>query len=86
MIRKFDIVKGQREYTVLLTMQMEYCVSGSGVFTVEVLDGDKEVYGLILRDNHIVLPKFSRNCTLRLKAWDLASFTIFVSDHRLIGE
>jgi hypothetical protein len=86
MIRKFDIVKGQREYTVPITMNMDYCVSGSGVFTIEVLDGDKEVYGLVLRDNHVVLPKFSKNCQMRLKAWDLASFTIFVSDSRMIGE
>lgn len=86
MTRKFEVVKGQREYTIPINADTEYCVSGSGTFTVEILDGGKEVYALILREDYVQLPRFSRQCQMRLVGRDTMAFTIFVSDSRLIGE
>lgn len=66
MVTKFEIVKGTREYLHPLKKDTEYCVSGSGTFTVEVLHQGKEVYGVILREDYIQLPKFETECQLRL--------------------
>jgi hypothetical protein len=86
MTRKFEIVKGQREYVIPISADTEYCVSGSGTFTVEILDGGKEVYALMLREDYVQLPKFSKACQMRLIGRDTMAFTIFVSDSRTIGE
>jgi hypothetical protein len=80
MITKFEIVKGHREYTYPLKKDIEYCVSGSGTFTVEVLHGGKEVYGVVLRENYIQLPKFNEDCQLKVRGRDMMAFTIYLSD------
>jgi len=83
MTRKFAVVKGQREYTVPLSSGVEYCVSGSGTFTLEVLHNGNLVYALILREDYVQLPAFQDNVNLRLVGRDTMEFTIFVSDNRL---
>ena len=84
MITKFEIVKGHREYVYPLKKDTEYCVSGSGTFTVEVLHGGKEVYAVILREDYIQLPKFKEDCQIKLVGRDTMQFTIFLSDESLI--
>lgn len=86
MIRKFEIVKGQRTYTVPISAGMEYCVSASGAFTVEVMDGNADVWAAVIDIGHVTLPKFSKDCQLRIVGRDWSSFTVHVSDNRLKGE
>ena len=83
MITKCEMAKSQRLWTIPLKKETEYCVSGSGVFTVEVLHQGREVYGLILREDYVQLPKFKEDCQLRLIGRDTMTFTIYVSDDRL---
>lgn len=83
MITKFEIVKGHREYTYNLKPNTEYCVSGSGTFTVEVLHKGKEIYALILREDYVKLPLFKEETQIRLIGRDTMAFTIFLSDPSL---
>jgi hypothetical protein len=82
MITKFEIIKGHREYVWPLKKDTEYCVSGSGVFTLEVLCQGKEIYAVILREDYIQLPKFKEDCQIRLIGRDTMVFTIFMSDEK----
>ena len=85
MVTKFEIVKGHREYTYPIKKDTEYCVSGSGTFTVEVLYDGKELYAVILREDYIQLPKFTEDCQLRLIGRDTMAFTIYLSDTNIPG-
>jgi len=83
MVTKFEIVKGHREYIHSIKKDTEYCVSGSGTFTVEVLYQSKEVYGVVLKEGYIQLPKFREDCQVRVQGRDMMAFTIYLSDDRL---
>ena len=83
MITKYHIAKGAREYMGRLPKGLAHCVSGSGVFTVEVLHKGEPVYALILREDYVMLPPFQDECQIRLVGRDTMEFTIFVSDERL---
>lgn len=83
MITKFEIVKGHREYTYALKKDTDYCLSGSGTFTIEVSHGGKEIYAAILRENYIQLPPFKEDCQLKLVGRDTMQFTIFLSTSAL---
>lgn len=83
MTTKFEIVKGHREYLHPLKRDTDYWLSGSGVFTVEVLHGGKEVFAVILREDFIQLPRFAEDTQLRLIGRDTMCFTIFLSDNKL---
>lgn len=82
MTTKFEIVKGTREYTYPLQKNREYWVSGSGTFTVEILQGSKEIFAVILREDFIHLPAFEVDTQIRLIGRDTMAFTIFLSDAR----
>lgn len=69
-----------------ISRDIEYCVSGSGSFTVEVMDGNTGVYGVVVNIGYVKLPKFSKDCQLHLVGRDWSYFTIYVSDSKMIGE
>lgn len=83
MIKKYEIGPGHREHVIQLNRDTEYCVSGSGTFTILVTFKHLEVYGVILREDYIQLPKFSEDCTMKLVGRDTMSFLIYVSDSNL---
>jgi len=66
-----------------LNSGVEYCVSGSGTFTLEVMYNGNVVYALILREDYVQLPAFADNVNLRINGSHTMEFTVFVSDSRL---